>query len=131
MTLERRTVWETRLAAHFAYPTATDPRLDGLRPEGVLLEIGAWGGALPSSELELRSLVAEHAEDIIDGFRELAPVAVRVLAPERTAVEKLMLLHSVTDEARRPMTARHYYDHRVLRSLRPDPTEVPNRSTRH
>lgn len=110
MTLERRTVWETRLVAHFAYPTATDPLLAGLRPDGVLLEIGAWGGALPSSEMELRSLVAEHSEHTINGFRELTPVAIRVLAPERTAVEKLMLLHSVTDEARRSMTARHYYD---------------------
>jgi hypothetical protein len=115
MTLERRTVWETRLVAHFAYPATSDPLLDGLRPEGVLLEIGAWGGALPSSEMELRSLVAEHSEDTIDGFRELAPVAVRVLAPERTAVEKLMLLHSVTDGARRSTSARHYYDlHRLL-----------------
>ena len=115
MTLERRTVWETRLVAHFAYPTATDPLLAGLRPDGVLLEIGAWGGALPSSEMELRSLVAEHSEHTINGFRELTPVAVRVLAPERTAVEKLMLLHSVTNGARRSTSARHYYDlHRLL-----------------
>jgi predicted nucleotidyltransferase component of viral defense system len=111
-----KTVWETRLAVHFPYPSRTrDHRLVGLRPEGVLLEIGAWGGALPNRTMELRSIISEHAAQDIGDYEEVMPVHIRVVAPERTAVEKVMILHTAADEQRRSITARHYYDlHRLL-----------------
>jgi hypothetical protein len=64
------------------------------------------------------SLIAEHARDQIQEYPEIDPVRLRVLAPWRTLVEKLLLLHTAhivedPDAARRG--ARHYYDvHQLL-----------------
>lgn len=112
---ETKTVWESKISVHYPYSAEEDAALAGLRREGVLLEIGAWGGALPNQKRSLRSVVAEHAGSDVAGCEEMEPVPVRVLAPERTAVEKLMILHAAADEQRRSVTARHYYDlHRLL-----------------
>jgi hypothetical protein len=88
---------------------------------GVLLEMGCRGGTYPANAHELRSMVAEHAIDVLgessDAWNEFAPVHVHVLAPERTLLEKLALLHDCA--ARYPdkdaherliRGARHLYD---------------------
>ncbi|MDE3206368.1 MAG: nucleotidyl transferase AbiEii/AbiGii toxin family protein [Acidobacteriota bacterium] len=86
--------------------------------DGVFLELGSMGGAMPTDIAELRSLLAEHAGEQISGFPEAEPVEVRVLRPARTLVEKLVLLHTAhsaesPEAARR--AARHYYDvHQLL-----------------
>jgi hypothetical protein len=94
------------------YPTRQ--ALQPLRHEGVLVEIGHWGGTYPHERHTVRSLVADHGPALgIDGlFEEFEPYEVEVLDPVRTAVEKLMLLHAAaTGEAeRRLAVARHYYD---------------------
>jgi len=84
--------------------------------DGVLLEIGTRGGALGAHTAAIRSLVAEQAPEAA----EAAPVPVRVMAPWRTLVEKLVLLHTAhsTDQAGPAVRgARHYYDvHQLLGS---------------
>lgn len=87
----------------------------GGESEGVLLQIGSEGGTLPHSEQTVRSLLAEHADDLLDDRRvaEFAPVTLRVLDPVRTLVEKLVILHHAAtegDDNRKRVTARHYYD---------------------
>jgi hypothetical protein len=105
-------------AARFHYPTphGVGPGLS----EGVFLELGARGGALGSLRTDVTSLIAEHAADAIDGFPEAAAVSVRVLAPWRTLVEKLVLLHtahSASDSVAAVKGARHVYDvYRLLSS---------------
>ena len=96
--------------------------------EGVLLEMGSRGGAFPTQQHELRSLVANHAIDTLgetgDEWEEFDPVAVAVLAPERTLLEKLALLHDVVsrypdEKARFKLLSggRHLYDvHQLLNS---------------
>ena len=87
--------------------------------DGVFLELGSMGGAMPTDIAGMRSLLAEHAGEQITGFPEAEPVEVRVLRPARTLVEKLVLLHTAhsadnPEAARR--AARHYYDvHQMLR----------------
>lgn len=114
--LADKTDYHSKYAVHLPYDTdATEDELAPLRPEGVLLELGAWGGGVPSEMRSLRSIVAEYAPDEMAEFEEANPVEVLVLRPERTAVEKLMILNSANDEPRRSVTARHYYDlHRLL-----------------
>ena len=101
-----------RRAITLAYPTAQS--LQPLRHEGVLVEIGHWGGTYPHERHELRSLIATHGPGLgIDGpFAEFEPFTVEILDPVRTALEKLMLLHAAIlgDAERRLSVARHYYD---------------------
>ncbi|OHU47350.1 hypothetical protein BKG82_27250 [Mycobacteroides chelonae] len=94
---------------------------------GVLLEMGSRGGAFPTRHHELRSMVAEHAINMLgeqnDTWPEFAAVPVEVLAPERTLLEKLALLHDAVsrypDESASQAllkAGRHLYDvDRLLR----------------
>lgn len=112
-------------AARFVYPsTASDD--DAVISHGVLLELGTRGGTLPAKLIEIRSLITQYRPIEMSAFEEAASFTVRVLAPERTLVEKLVLLH--TQHSATPpeeeyekhvevikKTARHYYDvHRLL-----------------
>lgn len=110
--------------------------VSGLREDGVLLELGTRGGALPASRLALESLIVEHAEqvDLPLDFDERTPFNIRVLAPARTLVEKLMILHhaaSTDNDSRKAQVARHYYDVQrlldndlVRQELASDPCDV-------
>ena len=103
--------------ARFHYRPATAATISGLS-DGVFLEIGSRGGAMPTSTHSIRSLLAEHAPAEVDGTMEAAPFDVRVLRPSRTLVEKLVLLHTASRDDN-PATlvrgARHYYDvHQLL-----------------
>ena len=84
---------------------------------GVLLELGTYGGALGATPATVRSMIAEHSDEIA-GEPEAAPVEVRVLAPWRTLAEKLVLLHtahSIPDPVAAVRGARHFYDvHQLL-----------------
>jgi nucleotidyltransferase AbiEii toxin of type IV toxin-antitoxin system len=112
---------------------------------GVLLEMGCRGGTHPTYRHTIRSMVAEYAIDELGEspteWDEFAAVAVEVLAPERTLLEKIALLHDgvarYPDEAARERllkAGRHLYDvqrlltdERVigaLESLGPDGVEV-------
>ncbi len=93
---------------------------------GVLLEMGCRGGAFPTSRHDVRSILADHAIGILDedeaAWAEFEPVTVEVLAPERTLLEKLALLHDAMsrypDEAavaKLIRSGRHLYDvHQLL-----------------
>lgn len=85
--------------------------------DGVLLELGSRGGSHPSDLHLYRSLVSavavEHMGLIDTDWQEFAPFQVRVLAPERTLLEKLSALHSVASAGQTDQLAqkaRHYYD---------------------
>lgn len=103
--------------ARFHYRPQSAPQLGGLS-SGVFLELGSRGGGLPSAPTEVRSLIAEHSGEQILGLPEAEPVRVRVLAPWRTLVEKLVLLHTAhtaEDPTAAVRGARHYYDvHQLL-----------------
>jgi predicted nucleotidyltransferase component of viral defense system len=105
--------------AHYVYPG--QQLMIGETAGVIRVELSTWGGALPSELKVLRSLVAEHSanvqprlvnppwlvSDVTDGF------SITVLRPERTLVEKLVILHDAAtsgDERRIRRTARHYYD---------------------
>lgn len=103
--------------ARFHYRPDAEATLGGVSA-GVFLELGSRGGALPATPLEISSLLTQHAPDQIAGAPEAEPVLVRVLAPWRTLVEKLVLLHtahSAEDPKAAVRGARHYYDvHQLL-----------------
>lgn len=100
---------------HYHPPESAAP--DGLSA-GVFLELGSRGGGLPATQLEVSSLLARHAPEQVAGSPEAEPVRVRVLAPWRTLVEKLVLLHTAHTAAEPDAAvrgARHYYDvHQLL-----------------
>ncbi len=85
---------------------------------GVLLEVGARGGALPSSRLDVQSIVAPLAQaQLGQTVEEAASFEVSVLSPARTLVEKLVIVHEASTRAieagrtnRVIKTVRHYYD---------------------
>ena len=86
--------------------------------DGVFLEIGSRGGAMPTSVIPIRSLLALHARERLADAAEAAPLSLRVLHPSRTLIEKLVLLHTAhcgDDPAVAMKGARHFYDvHQLL-----------------
>lgn len=99
--------------AEFVYPGQTS--LEGEVPSAIRVELSTWGGVIPSEIKSLQSLLAEHSgmPGIAGAYEEFAPFHVTVLRPERTLVEKLVILHDAaesSDEHRQRKTARHYYD---------------------
>lgn len=98
--------------AVFGYPTAS--RSGPLR-DGVMLELGARGGTMPSARRQVTSLIAEHAAaaGFSADFAEAEPVDLYVLAPVRTLIEKLTIVHHAAeagDPNEQARLARHYYD---------------------
>ncbi|MCK6480733.1 MAG: nucleotidyl transferase AbiEii/AbiGii toxin family protein [Planctomycetes bacterium] len=91
---------------------------------GVLLEMGIRGGPGPRETRVLRSLVGRHAIEQLGepdfAFDEFAPVRIDVLAPRRTLVEKLAVVHRLASglpatEGDLRKAARHLYDiHQLL-----------------
>ncbi len=101
----------------YLYPTFGNA--DDRITTGVLLEMGSRGGPHPRQLVSIRSIAADVAindlGDSTNSWSEFAPVRVEVLAPERTLLEKLSLLHHLS--AQYPATrdqllkqGRHYYD---------------------
>ena len=98
--------------AVFGYPTAST--VGPSRP-GVLLELGARGGTMPTARHQIVSLIAQHAETagFSADFAEAEPVDLHVLAPVRTLIEKLTIVHHAAeagDPDEQARLARHYYD---------------------
>lgn len=98
-------------AVTYAYPRRPD------NDRGVLLELGARGGALPHAQHSIRSLVSEYLPTVAgEAIDESAPFDIHVLSPARTLVEKLVIVHEaslrkgVERTARVAKTVRHYYD---------------------
>ena len=94
------------------YPTVAPP---GALSQGVRLELGARGGTMPMVQRAVTSLLAQHGPqaglDVY--FTEAAPFTMHVLAPVRTLVEKLMIVHHAAvagDAMEQARLARHYYD---------------------
>lgn len=58
----------------------------------MFLEIGSRGGAMPTSVIPIRSLLAHHVRERLAGAAEAAPLSLGVLHPSRTLIEKLILL---------------------------------------
>lgn len=94
-----------------------DAALGGMS-SGVFLELRSRGGGLLATPLDVASLLATHAPNELADTVEIEPVTVRVLAPWRTLVEKLVLLHTAhsSDDPHVAIRgARHYYDvHQLL-----------------
>jgi hypothetical protein len=115
----------TGVKRYIRYPYAAQFASTGIT-EGVLLEMGSRGGSFPYLAHDLRSMIAHHAIAEMGGqeddWDEFIPVGVQVLAPERTLLEKLALLHDGASrypdaKARDKLLAggRHLYDvHRLL-----------------
>jgi hypothetical protein len=94
--------------------------------QGVTLEMGSRGGPEPMERYSLRSIIADYAIGTLGGsqdeWEEFAPFDVNVLGAERTLLEKLSAVHSITSDASSIASApagwgRHFYDiHQLLQS---------------
>lgn len=70
---------------------------------------------MPTVQRDVRSLLVDHgpAAGLETDFDEAEPVTLHVLAPVRTLVEKLIIVHHAAargDAAEQARLARHYYD---------------------
>lgn len=108
---------ETRVAS-FANPGGSATPL--VMPQ-VKVELHTIGGVSPHATVQLGSILAEYWDEIegappVREFDELSPFSVAVVAPCRTLVEKLVILHEAhtrdggAGAARKAVTVRHYYD---------------------
>jgi len=79
--------------AQYEYPGQV--LLEGEAPGTIRVELSTWGGSIPSEVRTLRSLIAEHAGEagMSRSYEENEAFDIRVLRPERTLVEKLVILH--------------------------------------
>ena len=98
--------------ARLQYPTST---AKGVLQPGVFLELGVRGGAMPTVRRTVRSLLVDHgpAAGLELDFEEAEPVDLHVLAPVRTLIEKLIIVHHAAlrgGEIEQARHARHYYD---------------------
>lgn len=119
----------------YIYPARLAPQAV---TEGVLLEMGRRGGDLPRERRRLRSMIATFAIETgvarEDEYDEFASLEIEVLAPERTLVEKLALLHRLSlkdDGEALARNGRHLYDvyklltaEAITTKLRADPGTV-------
>lgn len=119
----------------YIYPAGLAPQAV---TEGVLLEMGRRGGDLPRERRRLSSMIATFAIDTgvarEDEYDEFASLEIDVLAPERTLVEKLALLHRLSlkdDGEDLARNGRHLYDvyklltaDSIVAKLRSDPDTV-------
>ncbi len=99
--------------AEYVYPGQM--LIDGQTPGMIRVELSTWGGSIPSEIVTLRSLIAEHARTagLMGIYEENDDFEIMVLRPERTLIEKLVILHDAAftaDKHRLRKTARHYYD---------------------
>ena len=124
---------DAEIAAHLGTPGIIGPSTTGVKrettyvysaafsggalKEGVLLEMGSRGGTHPVSRIPFRSMVAIYADEVLGEpasvWEEFAPFDVRVLAPERTLLEKLAAVHaaaSASDTNAILKAGRHFYD---------------------
>lgn len=109
---------------HWLYPyepVAGRPELVGVQPS-IRVEVTVMGGASPRTTQRVTAFVADHAEALEDfpAYDDLAPVEIETLAPERTLVEKLAMIHDAAEQAvvgntnRLQGAGRHYYDIAML-----------------
>ena len=109
----------------YEYPTAAT--VSGLLRPGIRLELVRMGTPTPNHPHRIGSMVAEFAAatgaTTAREFAELEPFRMDVLAPERTLVDKLSILHAVGSRIEQGTgyelrsQARHYYDvHQLLTS---------------
>lgn len=102
---------EDPLNLFFDYPRDPDTEEDAYIKPFVRLELGARGDRSPQAPHIVKSYIEE---EFPEGFSEKIPVAVNVLAIERTLWEKATILHSVCcrpeDKPPRERFSRHYYD---------------------
>jgi len=89
----------------------------GAIKEGILLEMGSRGGTQPVSSHPFRSMIAIYADEVLgepaSEWEEFASFDVKVLAPERTLLEKLAGVHaaaSAGDTNAILKAGRHFYD---------------------
>jgi len=109
---------------HWRYPydaVTGDPSTFGAEP-AVRVELTVMGGENPKTSATITSMIADHA-GTIEGFPDhddLRAVTIETLAPERTLVEKLAMLHDAASRAtpeqpgRLIRAGRHYYDVAML-----------------
>lgn len=109
---------------HWLYPydpVGARPELVGVQ-SSIRVEVTVMGGQNPKTEQQVTAFIADHAATL-DGFptyEDLTPVAIETLAPERTLVEKLAMVHDAAHQAmagepgRLQGAGRHYYDIAML-----------------
>lgn len=109
---------------HWKYPYPAQFGDDATRttlPQ-VVVELTVMGGSQPSSVRTITSYAADRAGELdgLAAYGDLEPVDVVTLAPERTLVEKLAMLHNAATQAldgdprRLQLAGRHYYDIAML-----------------
>jgi len=112
---ESRTIGGFGRSDRFAY----DQRFGGSGevPKHVLLKSGTASGREPSSEIDLRSYIAEFLAQTDTTLRaeDEGPFPMRLLHFRRTFVEKMFAIHSKVELFKRDQQAigtyaRHYYD---------------------
>ena len=100
-TIDSRTATKgVKRTARLEYPTNS---ATGALQQGILLELGARGGAMPTVQRSVRSLLVDHgtAAGLQADFDEAEPVTLHVLAPVRTLVEKLIIVHHAASKGER------------------------------
>lgn len=98
---------EERQNLHFLYPSVkSQPEYVGRR---VFFECGAFSDQEPSGPATITPYIAEVLPSV---FEQPEFVVSRVLAPEHTFIEKLLILHGAyhKENPRAGRLSRHYYD---------------------
>lgn len=96
----------------FRYPSAFDEKGAGYLRRDVKIEMGARSDTWPAEDATVVPYASEALPDYFEG--EACGVQVKVIAAERTCLDKMMLLHEENfrplDKRKKERMSRHYYD---------------------
>lgn len=110
---------EEAMTLLFRYPSAFDGKGASYLRRDVKIEMGARSDTWPAKDAMVTPYVAEALPEYFKG--EDCSVSVKVIAAERTCLDKMMLLHEENfrpvDKTKKERMSRHYYDlYRLIES---------------
>lgn len=103
---------EEAMTLLFSYPSAFDEKSTSYLRRDVKIEMGARSDTWPAEEASVVPYAVEALPAYFEG--EDCSVQVKVIAAERTCLDKMMLLHEENlrpvDKRKKERMSRHYYD---------------------
>jgi predicted nucleotidyltransferase component of viral defense system len=92
------------------YDSKLPDEFDNTFPHRVIVETGFRGGTHPANQMQLNAILVDLKPNLATQYADLTPFEIRVLAPERTCLEKIYAIHDAFSEGNIDRKTRHFAD---------------------